>query len=502
MRPSTRAFVALGAALLLLVFGPSLRGEFVWDDAHLLAKNADLLADGGLRRLLTSDLWGGAGSAPSQLYHPIPVFTFWLQAQLTGLRMVPMRLFNVALHLACGTLLFRVLRAREVAASVAFGAALLFLVHPSVTEPVAWLTGRHDTLGALFILLAVAAFDRTPLGAALASLACAAAFLCKEAFVIAPVLVLLFARPKRRALLVLPFLAVAAVFMLRRLLSIPTGSAMTDAPPTALAIHYATIVQHFLLQVVLVRDVPSTLTYRPLGAVAAVVVLLLTAAALVYSARDRRALGLAWFSLALAPLTLAVPMIGMWGNRYAYVPMIGLFVAGAEVVDARLRERRPSRAHVGAWVTGAALVVFALLTGFRARRFRSELLLFGADVAAAPDDPRALYHYGTAVHARGGCSESMPYFVRAAEREPSFARALRNVAGCALNLRQFDVAERAARAALGLEPDSAVHAYHLGAALAARGAVDEARAALTLAIEKDPSYAPARKLLSQLKGGG
>ena len=489
---STRAFVLLGAALLLVVFGASLGGEFVWDDAHLIAKNIDLTAPGGLRRLLTSDLWGGAGGARSQLYHPIPVFTFWVQAQLTALQIVPLRLFNLALHLTCGTLLFSWLRARELDDRVAFGASLLFLVHPSVTEPVAWLTGRHDTLGALFILLAVVAWNGTLVRALLASLACAAAFLCKEAFVVAPVLVALVAlsdRRERRALLALPFAAIGAVFLLRRALGIASGSAMTGVSLSTLTVHYATIALHYFVQVVTFRSVPTTLSYRPIGVVATAIVLLLVCVALVLAARDRRAIGLAWFLVALAPLILAVPLIGMWGNRYAYVPMLGLFVTGAHLVPAR---------RASAWVCGAAIAICAAITALNARRFHDELALFGGDVAVAPDDARALYHYGTAVHAKSGCPAAMTYFERATESDPTYARAFRNVAGCALNLRRFDVAERAARTGATLEPENAVHAYHLGAALAARGAVDEARASLSRALALDPSYQPARRLLAQL----
>ena len=60
--------------------------------------------------------------------------------------------------------------------------------------------------------------------ALLASIACAAAFLCKEAFVVACVLVALVSladRRGQRALLLMPVAATAGVFLLRRALAIP-----------------------------------------------------------------------------------------------------------------------------------------------------------------------------------------------------------------------------------------------------------------------------------------
>jgi len=489
-----RWFLLGAAALLLIVFGPSLAGEFVWDDAILIAKNRDLTAPGGLVRLLSSDVFGGAGSARGQAYRPIPVLTFWLQANTTGASVVSMRLFNVVVHFACGALLFTWLRRRGIRPAIAAACALLFLVHPSVSEPVAWLVGRHDTLGALFILIAVLAWNETLIRALVTSLACAAAFLCKEPFVVAPLLVAISAQ-RARASLVLPFIAVGLVFPLRRALGIASGSDVLSASPLAWITHYTTIALHYFVQLATLRDGRTTEWYRPLSiapTIIAVIALVVVSVAVVRA----RNVGVAWFLIAIAPLTLAIPVTGMWGNRYAYVPLIGLIVAAAHALDHLLED--PRRHRIALFCGGGAIAVCALVTAVHARRFRTELSLFGADVAEAPDDPRALYHYGTAVYARAGCNEALPLYQRAVEHDPRYTRALRNVAGCALNLARHDVAETAARAAIALEPDNAVHAFHLGAALAGRGQTSEARVALLRSIALDPNYSPPRRLLVSL----
>ena len=506
----------LGVLLLVVVvFAPSLDGEFIWDDAYIIVRNANLTAPGGLARMLRTDAWGGAGATATQLYRPVPMLTLWAQAQLTGLSAFAMRAFNLVLHLGCGALLFAWLRRRGISELIAAACTLLFLVHPTNTEPVAWINARHDPLGALFILIALLVWpegDRpSAWRAALASVACAAAFLSKEAFVVAPALVALVhvaGRPRRHGslLLVLPFLAIVAVFTLRAALGIKSGSAMTSAGVTTLATHYATITWHYLAQLVSLRADRTTAWYRPLPpASAAIVLATVVAMSLLVLRRARRselargiALGWLWFLATLAPLVLAIPLIGMWGNRYAYVPAIGLVVALAHAADATLSTASATVRRVVGGLAAVAIAYCSVSTAGVARTFRSDLALFGADVRAAPDDPRANYHYGTAVYPRGGCEEALPLYQRAVEIDPTYARALRNVAGCALNLQRFDQAIAAATAARRLEPGNPVHPYHLGAALASKGDVTTARTALQDALALDAGYAPARQLLAQL----
>src|SRR5690349_3298528 len=93
--------VAWCVALCTALFAGHLAGDFAWDDVPLVAQNASLTAPGGLRQILTQDLWRSAGQASTQLYHPLPMLTFWLEAHTHGLQIVALRLVNVGLHLGC-----------------------------------------------------------------------------------------------------------------------------------------------------------------------------------------------------------------------------------------------------------------------------------------------------------------------------------------------------------------------------------------------------------------
>ncbi len=510
---------ALASALLLtLTFVGRLAGDFVWDDVLLVQKNSSLTDPGGIWRILGDDLWGSAGQGHTQLYHPLPMLSLWLQAHLHGVELVPMRFANVLLHGGCALTFWALLRRLGLSLTLASVAAALFLLHPLVTEPVMWLTGRHDTLAVLFSLLALLAFPkpespRQLARSALAGLACAAAFASKEPYVVLPALLALLSLIERRrpqwsrlALLWLaPLLGVLAIFGLRRWLGISTDSEQLRAPPFELLRAYASIAWHYGALSLTLQQGPTIATYHPLAPLEAGVVwlVLLGAFGALWRTVERRAgrvalLGLGWFALSLAPHVLSLPLLGLWGNRYGYFPLLGVCVALAAAGDAL--EAQASAIARGAIpvLLGAEAALGLLQTRSAAQLWRDDLTLYSASVEADPQDARALYHYAHASRQRSGCRAAVPLLARAVEIEPGYARAQRNLAGCWIDLGRPELAIAPAERAVALEPLIASHHYNLGTALAYSGDRARGLAELRRALELDPGHAGARALAAQL----
>lgn len=525
------AWAALGFAVLLVIpYASVLDGDFVWDDVGLIAQNRSLTDPGGLRRLFTHDLWGSAGRGATQLYHPLPMFTFWLQVQLTGLAMVPLRLGNVGLHALSTWLLFLLLRRLGIDLRVAFGACATFALHPLTTEPVMWLTGRHDTVGSAFSLAALLLLpppDAPARAAALrslaAALACALAFASKEPFVVAPALLAVLALLEAPSLLgwkglvvrVSPsILAVLGVFGIRHALGVSSASRQMHASLLDHLTHYGSLLAHYALLGASFRDGPTIATYVPLGVTQATGVLLLAAGcvALALHAIGRtwpapapwsRALllGVVWYGLALAPHVLSLPVVGIWGNRYGYFPWMGAVVALA-ALSARVLEN-PSTPLLRALAVGLSVLLSyeAWATHRAALKWRDDLALYGDSVARNPRDGRALYHLAFAVQRREGCGRALALFARAAALDPRYPRAQRNHAACLLQLGRPAEAIAPAARAVALEPSVAAHRYNLGAALVLSGDVPRGRAELETALHLDPAHRGARSLLDDLARG-
>jgi hypothetical protein len=334
-----RAAAALLGVILVAVYVGSLRGEYLWDDTPIVRDNPLLTGLHGLRGLFTTDLWGGATGRSTQLYHPVPMVTLWLQALVTGRSLVAFRVGNLALHAACVALLYAWIRRDRVSPRAALLAVAAFALHPSSVEIVLWVTGRHDSVGALLVLLALHAWMRP--NALLAALTVAAAFASKEGFVVAPALLALTvhrAYPdaslrKRASRLAGPVAAVATVFAIRAALGISSRSAQISAPPTELLRQYASIVAHYFAQVVSFRAGPTIQSYDSLApwqawavfvAIAGVLAGLLALRHRGHARAEPMLFGVAWFLLGLAPHVASLPLLGLYANRYAYFPAMGL----------------------------------------------------------------------------------------------------------------------------------------------------------------------------------
>jgi hypothetical protein len=500
----------------------------VWDDLNLIQQNADLQPGGSFGHLITSPIEPGAS-----IYRPLSMATFWIQARLTGLEVTGLRLANIALHAGVVVAFFALLRRLGVTTVAAVVAAAVFLVHPSVTEPVMWLNGRHDTLGALFALGALLLWipredgkDPSPLVVRWTRGADALAFLailCKETYVVVPVLaaldearraVLAGARPsldRFRGLALMVAAPVPVYFLVRAAFGIPGGGLAGVSVP-ALLRAWGTVLGRYTLQIVGLSNGPTVETFVPWSPLHATLVLGLVAGGAILLARAFRRgardaglalLGLAWFALSFLPAALAIAIAGQYANRYAYFPLCGATIVLAAGLD-RVLPLVSTPGMRKAAATAAGLLVFGLAvrTSAEAAHWKDESTLFVSDVIRLPGDGRALFHLAVDVQRREGCGEAVALFGRATQLAPDYVRAWHNFAGCLIRQGRFAEAVEPARRAVALDPENARRHYNLGVALGGSGDAAEAAASFERAAKLDPGYAPARRELERLRAGG
>jgi tetratricopeptide (TPR) repeat protein len=438
------------------------------------------------------------------------MLTLWAQAQAWGLSHAAFRAFDLVTHLACGSLFCLLLLRNGAQAGVAHAVTAVFLVHPSATEAVMWVTGgRNDLLGTLFALAALLCVSaRTPWwGVAGATVFVAAAVLCKESFVVLPVILaayIVIRRGHDRSARTwidasLPILGVALVWLVRRSLHLPAGPVL-GTPFGERLVAYASALWHYAAQIAVLDNGATAERFTPLSWWSAAVALSSTfiAGVLLRSLR-LAAFGWLWFVVALAPYAVTLPILGQWGNRYAYFACLGIATAVAFLVP-ELAKRVPRLSGLAA-TSGVSIVVvlLSLRTSQEASLWHDGVTLFGADVARSPEDSRAHYHYGVELLTERGCEGALPHFVLSAQFEPTYARAFHDVAGCLIRLGRPVEALEAARRNVALEPWSPGVLYNFAVALFASG--DRARSIeyLTRALDRDPGYRPARSLLDEIR---
>src|SRR5271157_6276134 len=87
-------------------------------------------------------------------YRPVLLADFILESQLFGSNPKGFHLTNLLLHICCVLLLYLFLRKIEIPDTNALILALIFAVHPVLSQAVAWIPGRNDMLLVLFFFAA------------------------------------------------------------------------------------------------------------------------------------------------------------------------------------------------------------------------------------------------------------------------------------------------------------------------------------------------------------
>jgi protein O-mannosyl-transferase len=221
-RLPTLGAILLLAGLAVLAYAPALHGGFVFDDDNLLTRNPLIPAADGLRRFWFT------GEAVD--YWPVTMTSFWVEWRLWGLDPTGYHVTNLLLHIGDALLIWVILR--RLGMPGAYGAALLFAVHPVNVQSVAWIAQRKNTLSLLFFLASIYAFLRTRWGSGgaeatrnsgrwygLSLLAFLLAMLSKGSVAVLPLVLLGLVAWRRRLeladlLTAAPFLAVALALTL------------------------------------------------------------------------------------------------------------------------------------------------------------------------------------------------------------------------------------------------------------------------------------------------
>jgi len=153
----------LAALAAFLVYLPTLKYGFVWDDKALIVDN-QYLAEASAPAVFAHNYWYNpdlpATISDKGYYRPLTTLTFMVNRRLSGLNPAGYHLTNLFLHaavvlLAC-LVLFRLLGSVTPAAL----GGLAIGVNPALNSSVTWISGRNYLLAMLFLLFSFCALLR------------------------------------------------------------------------------------------------------------------------------------------------------------------------------------------------------------------------------------------------------------------------------------------------------------------------------------------------------
>jgi tetratricopeptide (TPR) repeat protein len=504
----------------LAVYGPVRGFAFVnYDDNAFILDNLRMQEGLTLRNLG----WAFTVSVAAN-WHPLTVITHLLDCSLYGLDAGGHHLTNLLLHAANVALLHRLLRRLSLSEGAALLAAALFAVHPLNVESVAWVAERKNVLSTLFLLLALSTYvsyarTRSRRSYAATLVLFTAGLMSKAMLVTVPLLLVLFDLwPLRRASLAsagaalrdlvrllpekIPFLVLSLVMSvltvatqgesgaLGGLGGFPIGARLQNA-----AVSYLAYVGQTLWPVDLSVFYPHPGTKIGGGTSLVAAAVLIGATAVAWRQRTRRPwvlVGWLWYLVTLLPV-IGIVQVGAQAraDRYAYVPLVGLFLVVASLVEEAGRRSLAGRAAV--YAAGAlAVLVLSVACRSQVMVWRETRTLFEHALASVDGAYVAHNQLGILDGSERRYGEARKHFEAAIAMHPAYFDGWNNLGQISLEQNDLEGAVRNYQKAIAFRRDNPRTLNNLGTALARLGRHAEAAGFFEEALRLDPAHVNAR----------
>lgn len=475
--PGHRLALPLLLMLCAATYLPTLQGGFVWDDHQLVGDRAELLAHGSLRDFFSTSLFGAAwGETLSVYYRPMVLLSLALDQRLWEGDPFGFHLQNLGWHLLAVGVCHALLRRLASPAGALVGTAL-FAMHPLQSEAVGWISGRAEPMALVGMTLAVLlAWPARPgaarsLGAGLSLLL---ALLTKETalttLALVPMLdVARWGRPRGATRYAALLAAVGLWAAMRAAAGVGAPALQASFGPAELAsaLRYYPALLWWPWPL---TGTQSVVTVDPAGpGTLATVALLAAMGGLAWRGRGVARAGLLFALLAFAITLPAVLRTGFLGDRYVYIPLLGMGVAVAHAWPASW----PRAALLP--VAGVVLGWAALLQG-RVHDWRDDERFQQATVDRDPHG-MAWKLLGDAAWQRGDADLAAHRYRQALDARPAFFGACAPYAGSLLDGRAF--------------PELVAEGWRLGPTRCAQAPEFRAAHAIALALEGQPDAAAA-----------
>jgi tetratricopeptide (TPR) repeat protein len=435
-------FCLLLVLATLALYNPATRAPFLnFDDDAYVTENPHVRAG-----LTWNTVAWAFHSVEALNWHPITWLSHALDCQLFGLNPAGPHTVNVLIHAANAVLLFLILQSATGLGWRSLIVAALFALHPMNVESVAWISERKNVLSMFFFLVALAAYGwyvrRPGIARYLAVTATyALALMSKPQVVTFPfALLLLDYWPLRRIgntattetgkpsfwILVLekiPWLALSAAS------AAVTMKAQSDATwaklPLAIRLENVAIAYvKYIGKAFWPLDLAPLYPYPHSISVAAAVLsafALVAVTVLLVIFRKRRPYFVGWFWF----LGTMVPMIGLvqvgvqsMADRYAYIPLLGIFVivcwGAADLVE---KWRVPPAVSVA--VAATIFLALGVALHRQVNFWKDNLTLWTHTLEVTPANYIAEDNLATALIIAGRDGEALPHLQRAWQIQPN-----------------------------------------------------------------------------------
>ncbi len=469
--------IILLLALPTLAYLNTLQNGFVWDDKYIITDNPYVRDIGNIPSYFISS--ATQGSYDMKVYRPLRQMMFTVEYTLWGNNHFGYHLINILLHAINCILVYKLLTHFLLSRSAAILATLFYSIHPVHTEAVANITGRTDILFLCFYLAGLLFYIKAGNGRCRSSFLCLAvisyclSLFSKEMAVTFPLIILLTdlclgEKKVDRLTKATPFylllVFITAAYLILRtsaIAGIGQGEYHADSLYITLLSQSAVFWKYTKLfflplplsaryDIVLIEHFFNPYTIGLISAITA-----MTAATIIYLRKGQLPLfifGIWWFFITLLPVSNIIPIsAAMMGERYLYLPTLGLCIALFSLIDSYI-----SRGYRTVFISilfVPLLAAFFYLTHSRNTVWKDDRTLFEDTVKKAPDSLAVHWNLFEIYRNSGEKKKAAQQYREMKRINEDTARGLLEIAIRYKNKGAFGDAERMAKKALHTKPD-------------------------------------------------
>lgn len=493
--------------LALIIFGfllyyQTLFFSFTYlDDNKLILDNQALLNQASLSQIFTSDVFF-SGAENSFYYRPILSLSFLVDLKLGGTLPFFFHFTNLFLHLGAACLVFLIFKKYFFSKPTAFFLATIFLVHPVLSQAVAWIPGRNDSLLTIFILASLVLFLdflRTNkikyfwwhLVFFLLSL------FTKETAIFLPFLLVAyyfifdykFTENKKDNFLIIlaSWFSVVFIWFLFKKLAILGSSSMIDLLLSGW--HNALGLFVYLSKLIIPFNLSVYPTISHSTFWLSLITILIIIIAVYYSVKinyKNIIFGLLWFFIFLLPSFLSPnpETVFSFFEHRLYLPFFGLLICTAELYPLKgLNWTNKKNILTATFV----IIFFSLLTIWHTRDFSDRLTFWKAAVRSSSNSAFAKNNLGAMYHLDGDLDAAKHYYLEALKLDADQRLVHNNLGLIAVNQKNYSEAEQEYLQELAINPYYDTTWVNLGTLYVKLRRLNEALIAFEKAYQINPN---------------
>jgi cytochrome c-type biogenesis protein CcmH/NrfG len=468
-------------------------------------------------------------------WHPLTWLSHMLDCQLYGLNPGAHHSTNLLFHMASSVLLFLSFHRMTGALWPSALTAALFALHPINVDSVVWIAERKNVLSTFFWMLALLTYARyceRPSASRYAQIVIVfvCGLLAKPMVVTLPFVLLLLdfwplkrlshsktdpkttlffhSRPVALVIEKIPlFILMSLSIYISSMAFAGTGNMWTmEAVPLKLRIANA-LVSYWAYIGKMVWPANLTIHYPyptivPLWqSVSALLLLIFISILIIKGVRRYPFLFVGWFwYLGTLVPALGLVQVGLWpamADRFAYVPLIGLFLMVTWTISALISALRPNAAWPAVLATILLLSAPIIVTRLQLRYWTNSETLFRHALSVNGNNFMAHAKLGEALVEQGKLTEAITHYYKVLEIFPQSKISLNNLGNALVQKDRYEEAIKLYKKVLSIDPHFKEVQFNLGNTLAIQGKLDAAIVCFAAALRIDSSYQKAREGLEK-----